>query len=67
MGIAGLGQRQLAALSGAQFQRAMLAEALLRRPQLLVLDEAAQGLDQPGVAPFYRLIERARGELGSAC
>jgi zinc transport system ATP-binding protein len=64
MGIAGLGQRQLAALSGGQFQRALLAEAVLRRPQLLGLDEAAQGLDQPGVADFYRLVEELRAELG---
>ena len=66
VGIAGLGGRQLAALSGGQFQRALLAQALLRRPELLVLDEAAQGLDQPGEARFYRLIEQIRGELGCA-
>ncbi len=64
VGIAGLGARQLAALSGGQFQRAMLAQALLRRPDLLVLDEAAQGLDQTGEARFYRLIEQLRAELG---
>ena len=66
VGIAGLGGRQLAALSGGQFQRALLAQALLRRPGLLVLDEAAQGLDQPGEARFYRLIEQIRAELGCA-
>ena len=68
VGIAGLGRRQLAALSGGQFQRALLAQALLRRPELLVLDEAAQGLDQPGEARFYRLIEqiRARARLRRA-
>ena len=60
----GSARRQLAALSGGQFQRAMLAQALLRRPDLLVLDEAAQGLDQAGEARFYRLIEQLRGELG---
>ncbi len=64
VGIAGLGGRQMIDLSGGQFQRAMLAQALLRRPDLLVLDEAAQGLDQPGVAGFYRLIEEIRGEIG---
>ena len=64
VGIPDLGGRQLAALSGGQFQRALLAQALLRRPGLLVLDEAAQGLDQPGEARFYRLIEQIRGELG---
>ena len=66
VGIPDLGGRQLAALSGGQFQRALLAQALLRRPGLLVLDEAAQGLDQPGEARFYRLIEQIRGELGCA-
>jgi zinc transport system ATP-binding protein len=66
VGIPELGGRQLAALSGGQFQRALLAQALLRRPGLLVLDEAAQGLDQPGEARFYRLIEQIRGELGCA-
>jgi zinc transport system ATP-binding protein len=64
VGIAGLGSRQLAALSGGQFQRALLAQAVLRRPDLLVLDEAAQGLDQAGEARLYRLIERLRAELG---
>lgn len=66
VGITGLGGRQMAALSGGQFQRALLAGALLSDPQLLVLDEAAQGLDQPGVARFYRLIEELRRELGCA-
>jgi zinc transport system ATP-binding protein len=64
VGIPGLDGRQLAALSGGQFQRALLAQAVLRRPQLLVLDEATQGLDQAGEARFYRLVERLRGELG---
>ena len=64
VGIGGLGGRQLAALSGGQLQRAMLAQAVLRRPELLVLDEATQGLDQAGEARFYRLIEALRTELG---
>lgn len=66
VGLAGLGERQMAALSGGQFQRAMLAHALLRRPQALALDEPTQGLDQPGVAGFYRLIEEVRRDLGCA-
>lgn len=64
VGARGLGGRQLSALSGGQFQRAMLAHALLRRPDLLVLDEAAQGLDQAGEARLYQLIEQLRTELG---
>ena len=58
--------RQLSALSGGQFQRALLARAIMRAPDLLALDEPTQGLDQPGVADFYRLVERLRAELGCA-
>lgn len=64
VGIPGLAGRQLSALSGGQFQRALLAHAVLRRPNLLVLDEAAQGLDQVGEARFYQLVEALRVELG---
>lgn len=66
VGAAGLERRQMIDLSGGQFQRVMLAHALLRRPDLLVLDEAAQGLDQPGTAAFYRLVETLRADLGCA-
>ncbi|MGM0585183.1 MAG: metal ABC transporter ATP-binding protein, partial [Pseudomonadota bacterium] len=66
VGASGLGERQLAELSGGQFQRALLAHALLRRPHLLLLDEPTTGLDQPGAAAFYRLLERLRDELGCA-
>ena len=61
-----LAGRQLGALSGGQLQRVLLARALLGNPQILVLDEATQGLDQPGEAAFYRLIEAIRAETGAA-
>ena len=53
-----------AALSGGEFQRVLLARALLRRPGLLVLDEPAQGVDHLGQAEFFRLIDRVRHERG---
>ncbi|PKP74412.1 MAG: zinc ABC transporter ATP-binding protein ZnuC [Alphaproteobacteria bacterium HGW-Alphaproteobacteria-6] len=65
-GVTGLGPRQMASLSGGQFQRVLLARALLSRPEILILDEPTQGLDQPGVAAFYRLIEETRAETGVA-
>ncbi len=65
-GVAELGQRQLRALSGGQFQRVLLARALLHAPDILILDEATQGLDQPGAASFYRQIEEVRRARGCA-
>ncbi len=66
VGVPGLEGRQMTALSGGQFQRVLLARALLAKPDILILDEPTQGLDQPGVAAFYRLIEEVRTELGCA-
>ena len=66
VGLPGLEARQMAGLSGGQFQRVLLARALLSVPQLLILDEPTQGLDQPGEAGFYRLIEEVRRETGAA-
>ncbi|MDR5653745.1 metal ABC transporter ATP-binding protein [Ruixingdingia sedimenti] len=61
-----LGTRQLTDLSGGQLQRVLLARALMGAPEILVLDEATQGLDQPGEAAFYRLIEEIRADSGCA-
>ena len=65
-GVADLGGRQVVALSGGQLQRVLLARALLAEPQVLILDEPTQGLDQPGEAAFYQLLEEVRAETGTA-
>ena len=66
VGIPDRAREQMASLSGGEFQRVLLAHALLGEPQVLILDEPTQGLDQPAVAAFYRLIEEVRDEVGCA-
>ena len=66
VGIQNVENRQMVGLSGGQFQRVLLARAILNKPDLLILDEATQGLDQMGAASFYKLIEDLRQTLGCA-
>lgn len=66
VGMEGHGADQMTSLSGGQLQRVLLARALLGKPQVLMLDEPTQGLDQPGEASFYRLIEEVRRDTGAA-
>ena len=56
LGIAPLGQRPLAALSGGELRRVTLARALLRRPNLLLLDEPLAGIDLASQAPILALL-----------
>jgi zinc transport system ATP-binding protein len=54
----------LQTLSGGELQRVLLARALLREPELLVLDEPAQGVDITGQAELFALIRRIRDATG---
>ena len=60
VGASELRHSQLFSLSGGELQRVLLARALIGGPELLVLDEPAQGVDVNGQAELYRLISDIR-------
>lgn len=62
VGVAHLADDQVQHLSGGEFQRALLARAMIRRPDLLVLDEPVQGVDFSGEVALYQLIKQIRDE-----
>ncbi|WP_051242677.1 metal ABC transporter ATP-binding protein [Stappia stellulata] len=63
-GISHLRFSEVRNLSGGEFQRALLARAMCRKPDLLVLDEPVQGVDYTGEIALYELIKRIRDDLG---
>ena len=66
VGIHDILDQQIATLSGGQFQRALLARAIIDTPDLLLLDEPTQGLEQNGAARFYQLIAELKAKLDCA-
>lgn len=63
-GISHLTKAEVQTLSGGEFQRALLARAIARKPDLLVLDEPVQGVDFNGEIALYELIRTIRNETG---
>ena len=63
-GVPHLLDRPVQALSGGEFQRVLIARALLGRPDILVLDEPVQSVDFSGQVDLYRLIASLRDEHG---
>lgn len=65
VGVADAGAKQIHDLSGGELRRVLLARAMVRKPQLLILDEPLQGVDVAGQADLYHLIGRMRHTLGA--
>ena len=63
-GVSKLAKSEIRNLSGGELQRVMLARAIARKPNLLVLDEPVQGVDFTGEAALYDLIKNVRDETG---
>jgi len=51
-------------LSGGQFQRALVAFALLGEPDIILFDEPTASMDEPGEEQMYELLDRLRTEVG---
>ncbi|MEO0544562.1 MAG: ATP-binding cassette domain-containing protein [Pseudomonadota bacterium] len=62
-GVSHLADAEVRSLSGGEFQRVMLARAIARKPDLLVLDEPVQGVDFTGEIALYDLIKEIRDEI----
>lgn len=65
VGAAGLAGRPLERLSGGELQRAYLARALVRRPELVLLDEPATGVDFLAEHDLYDLLEEYQADSGA--
>ena len=54
---------QIHSLSGGEFQRVLIARAIAKKPDLLVLDEPVQGVDFNGEIALYNLIKKISSTL----
>ena len=62
-GVLNLKNKNLGNLSGGEFQRVLLARAIPKKPELLVLDEPVQGVDFTGEIALYKLIKEISDKL----
>lgn len=64
VGLSHMRDAEVQHLSGGEFQRALMARAMARKPDLLVLDEPVQGVDFSGEIAIYDLIKTIRNKTG---
>jgi zinc transport system ATP-binding protein len=57
-------EQSIGAQSGGQFQRLLIAFALIGRPSVLLLDEPTAGVDEPGEERLNELVQRLKQEQG---
>ncbi len=65
-GVSKLFDKPISNLSGGEFQRVMLARALLKNPNLLVLDEPVKEVDYIGQSELYKLVANLTKKRGCA-
>lgn len=65
IGALDLADRPIGKLSGGELQRVYLARALIARPDMILLDEPATGIDLTGEADMYHLLEKYQEETGA--
>lgn len=61
MHMCGIGEKagaQIGSLSGGEYQRVLLARAILTDSKYLILDEPEAGIDRPGVTSFFKLLQK---------
>ncbi|MCK5037483.1 MAG: metal ABC transporter ATP-binding protein [Thermoplasmata archaeon] len=65
MGIIELGQKRIGQLSGGEKQKVFVAKALVRDPELIILDEPVAGVDIGAIEKFYRKLSELVREKGT--
>lgn len=67
VGLENFEDRGLSDLSGGQFQRVMIARALLHEKEFLIFDEPAAGIDIAGGQTIYDLIKKINQQIHATC
>jgi zinc transport system ATP-binding protein len=65
IGVKDLFAKSVAKLSGGQFQRVLIARALLENPKILLLDEPASGIDMEGQQKIHQFLKKIQATNGT--